>query len=215
MDTQLRGVSVAGRDGLRPESLDADIEPGQVTVLTGPNGAGKSTALATVIGLGAPTSGLVTVDGADVQELDPEGWWGQLSWLAQRPVLLAGTVADNLNLFGPLTDLQSACHAAGFDEVLATLPDGLLTAIGRGGVGLSLGQRQRLAPARTLGSSASVLLLDEPTAHLDPATEAKVLARLAARARDGDTVVVVGHRDAVLDIADEIVRVEGHARVLV
>jgi ATP-binding cassette subfamily C protein CydD len=79
MDTQLRGVSVAGRDGLRPESLDADIEPGQVTVLTGPNGAGKSTALATVIGLGAPTSGLVTVDGADVQELDPEGWWGQLS----------------------------------------------------------------------------------------------------------------------------------------
>ena len=92
-----------------------------------------------------------------------------MAWLAQRPVLVPGTVRDNLELFGPLADIDSACRAAGFDEVLADLPDGLQTVLGRGGVGLSLGQRQRLGLARVLGSPAPVLLLDEPTAHLDAA----------------------------------------------
>lgn len=207
---RLRGVSVAGRDGRRPDGLDADIEPGRVTVLAGPNGGGKSTTVSAILGLDVPTSGSVTVDGIDIADLDPACWWGQLAWLPQRPVLLPGTVAANLNLYGGLDDLHSACRTVGFDEVLASLPDGLLTVIGNGGVGLSLGQRQRLALARTLGSSASVLLLDEPTAHLDPVTEATVLAALTARARGGDTVIVVGHRDTVLAIADDIVTVESH-----
>jgi ATP-binding cassette, subfamily C, bacterial CydD len=212
---RVHGLGVAGRDGLRPDALDAVIQPGVLTVLTGPNGAGKSTTLQAIIGLVAPTSGWVTVAGIDVAELDPEQWWRQLAWLPQRPMLLPGTIAANLDLFGPLTDRQAACRTSGFDEVLDQLPDGLHTVVGRDGVGLSLGQRQRLALARTLGSAAPVLLLDEPTAHLDPATEARVLAGLAARARAGDTVIVVGHRDAVLDIADDVITVAGHDRVLV
>ena len=140
-------------------------------------------------------------------DLDPEAWWRQVSWLAQRPALIPGTVKDNLDLFGELADAEAACRTAGFDEVLVKLPDGLDTKLGRGGVGLSLGQRQRLGLARALGSQASVLLLDEPTAHLDAATESRVLTALSARARSGDTVLVVAHHRPALAIADEVIAI--------
>ena len=183
-------------------ALDADVEPGRVTVLTGPNGAGKSTLLHNILGL---QRGDVSVAGIDVADLDPKAWWRQVAWLPHRPVLVAGTVRDNLEWFGPLCDTVSACRAAGFDEVLASLPDGMDTVLGRDGTGLSLGQRQRLGLARVLGSTAPVLLLDEPTAHLDATMEARVLAAITARARAGATVLVVGHRAPVLAIADQVV----------
>ncbi|GAS87821.1 transmembrane ATP-binding protein ABC transporter cydD [Mycolicibacterium brisbanense] len=192
------------------EGFHAAIEPGRVTVLTGPNGAGKSTALQAILGLtDAPR---VRVDGIEVADLDPNAWWRQIAWLPHRPVLIPGTVRDNLELLGPLPDLDTACRSAGFDEVCASLPDGLDTVIGRDGVGLSLGQRQRLGLARVLGSPAPVLLLDEPTAHLDAELEARVLAAITARAASGATVVVVGHRDPVLAIGDVVVTV-GDSRV--
>jgi ATP-binding cassette, subfamily C, bacterial CydD len=215
---RIERLAVAGRDGLSPRDLTAVIEPGQVTVLTGPNGAGKSTTLHAIAGLTAPTSGRITVAGVDIADLDPAAWWRQLSWLPQRPVLIPGTVADNLALFGDLCDIEAACAASGFDTVLCELPHGLQTVLGRGGAGLSLGQRQRLGLARTLGSPAPVLLLDEPTAHLDADTENRVLRAIVARARAGASVVVVGHRAPVVAIGDRVIEVarEGdvhHARV--
>jgi ATP-binding cassette subfamily C protein CydD len=87
------------------------------------------------------------------------------------------------------------------------------TMLGRGGVGLSLGQRQRLGLARALGSAASVLLLDEPTAHLDAHTEDRVLRAIVERARDGATVVVVGHREPVVAIGDQVVEVVSDGQV--
>ena len=200
-------LSVAGRDGYSPQELTAVIEPGAVTVLTGRNGAGKSTTLQVIAALTTPSSGRVTVAGIDIADLEPAQWWPQISWLPQRPVLIPGTVRDNLELFGALEDLDSACSAAGFDTVLAELPAGLDTELGRGGVGLSLGQRQRLGLARALGSPAPVLLLDEPTAHLDSDTEKRVLAAIVARARAGATVVLVGHREPLLAIGDRVVDV--------
>jgi ATP-binding cassette subfamily C protein CydD len=170
-------------------ALDVDLEPGVVTVLTGPNGVGKTTLLQSILRLDSPQS---------------QAWWSQVAWLAQRPVLVPGTIRENLELFGPLTDLDKACRAAGFDQVLAVLPDGLDTVIGRGGVGLSLGQRQRLGLARVFGSNARVLLLDEPTSHLDAPLEARVLQEIVARARAGARVLVVGHRDPVLAIGDRV-----------
>jgi ATP-binding cassette, subfamily C, bacterial CydD len=213
---RLEHLSVTGRDGHSPRDLSAVIEPGLVTVLTGRNGAGKSTTLQAVIGLTLPSSGRVTVAGVDVADLDPAAWWRQLSWLPQRPVLVPGTVHDNLVLLGDLDDpdeLERACAAAGFDTVLAELPDGMNTALGRGGIGLSLGQRQRLGLARTLGSPASVLLLDEPTAHLDAHTEDRVLRAVVERARAGATVVVVAHRERVVAIGDRVVEVASDGEV--
>ena len=143
-----RTVAAAGAT-IHIDALDAAVEPGLVTVLTGPNGVGKTTLLQTILGL---SPGDVRVAGVDVADLDPQAWRSQVAWLAQRPVLVPGSIRDNLELFGSLADLDSACRAAGFDEVLAVLPDGLETVIGRDGVGLSLGQRQRLGLARALGS---------------------------------------------------------------
>ncbi len=206
-EIRLENLSVAGRDGDSPHDLSAVIEPGRVTVLTGRNGAGKSTTLQAIAGLTVPSSGRATVAGAGVADLNPAAWWQQLSWLPQRPVLVPGTVHENLVLMGGLDDLELACAASGFDAVLAELPDGLNTRLGRGGVGLSLGQRQRLGLARALGSPAPVLLLDEPTAHLDADTEDRVLRAIAERAHAGATVVVVGHRERVVAIGDHVVEV--------
>ncbi|CPR07894.1 cysteine ABC transporter ATP-binding protein/permease [Mycobacterium bohemicum DSM 44277] len=204
---RLERLSVSGRDGHAPRHLSAVIEPGSVTVLTGPNGAGKSTTLQVIAGVTTPSSGRVSVAGVDVTELDPNAWWSQLAWLPQRPALVAGTVGDNLRLFGNLADVETACRAAGFDAVLAELPDGMDTTLGRDGVGLSLGQRQRLGLTRVLGSTAAVLLLDEPTAHLDARTEERVLRAIVERARAGATVVVVGHREPLVAIGDRVVEV--------
>jgi ATP-binding cassette, subfamily C, bacterial CydD len=211
-------LSVAGRDGFCPHDLSAVIQPGQVTVLTGANGAGKSTTLQVIAGITMATNGGVTVGGVEMADLEPTAWWRQVSWLPQRPVLIPGTVADNLALFGTLADLENACVSSGFDQVLAELADGIDTVIGSDGVGLSLGQRQRLGLARALGSPAPVLLLDEPTAHLDAATETRVLRAIVERARAGATVVVVGHRGRVLGIGDHLIEVAGagelqHARI--
>lgn len=188
------------------DELDADLTPGSVTVLTGPNGCGKSTALQAILGLAEPASGHVTIGEIDLAEVDLPSWWSRVAWLPHRPALMPGTVRANLELFGPLAEFQNTCRAVGFDEVLDELPEGLDTVIGRDGIGLSLGQRQRLGLVRALGSGAPVLLLDEPTAHLDSRLEARVLDTVVERARAGATVVVVGHRDPVLAIADQVVR---------
>ncbi len=189
-------------DGLGPS-----IRPGRVTVLTGPNGAGKSTALQAILGLAELPAGSVRIDGIDIGDLDLAKWWRNIAWLPHRPVLIPGTVRENLQLLGPIAELDRACRDAGFDEVVDDLPDGLDTRIGRAGVGLSLGQRQRLGLARALGSSAPVLLLDEPTAHLDAALEHRVLQAVRARAAAGATVIVVGHREPVLDIGDDVITI--------
>ncbi len=211
-------LSVAGRDGMCPRELSTVIKPGEVTVLTGTNGAGKSTTLQAIAGITAATTGRISVAGVEIADLEPTAWWQQVSWLPQRPVLIPGTVAENLALFGTLADQESACAASGFDQVVTELPNGLATVIGSGGVGLSLGQRQRLGLARALGSPAPVLLLDEPTAHLDATTEARVLRGIVERAHTGTTVVLVGHREDVLRIGDQVIEVTGaqdvhHARV--
>ncbi|WP_063053664.1 thiol reductant ABC exporter subunit CydD [Nocardia arthritidis] len=217
---ELRDLSVQARDGYAPAGLSAVLRPGCLSVLAGPNGSGKSTAVQAILGLITPDRGAVTVDGVDVRELDPDRWWARVAWLPQRPVLVPGTLRDNLELLGARTvdraargparvidDLGAACLAAGFDAVLAELPDGWNTEVGPGGIGLSLGQRQRLALTRVLATDRPILLLDEPTAHLDAAAEATVLAALRVRARAGATVVVIGHRPAVLAAADHVVQV--------
>ncbi|WP_174185308.1 ABC transporter ATP-binding protein/permease [Nocardia barduliensis] len=223
---ELHDLWVQARDGFAPAGLSATLRPGSLTVLAGPNGSGKSTALQAILGLLGPDRGAVTVDGVDVRALDPERWWARVAWLPQRPVLVPGTLRDNLELLGArpvdhaargpvrlVDDLEAACLATGFDAVLDDLPDRWNTVVGPGGIGLSLGQRQRLALTRVLASDRPILLLDEPTAHLDAAAEATVLAALQLRARAGATVVVIGHRPTVLAAADHVVEVRSDRAV--
>ncbi|MBJ7340843.1 thiol reductant ABC exporter subunit CydD [Mycolicibacterium sp.] len=208
------GVSVTSRNGDAPHRLSALVEPGAVTVLTGPNGAGKSTALDAVLGLVTPTSGRVLVGEDDVRDLDPRQWWSHLAWLPQRPAFVPGTIRANLEMFGPLSDLDEACRRAAFDEVVTSLPRGLDTVLGRDGSGLSLGQRQRLALARLFGANRPILLLDEPTAHLDIALEDHVLQSIRKAAREGAAVLVIGHREVIRSVGDHVVEVGGELSVI-
>lgn len=223
-------LTISSRGAYAPYQLSFTAEPGQITVLTGANGVGKSTSFLSILGMsgmlpGDPgVYGSITVDGHLVTDIPTAHLWDHVSWLPQRAALIAGTVRDNLGVpttAGDTTagktkspqqlDMAAIAEAAqqtGFDLVLDQLPDGYDTWLGSGGLGLSLGQRQRLALTRTLADTTRhVLLLDEPTAHLDGEAEDRVIARLRQRASTGDTILIVGHRDKLLQAADKVVPV--------
>ncbi|MFC8764823.1 thiol reductant ABC exporter subunit CydD [Streptomyces sp. NPDC057193] len=197
--------------GRAEPSLDAatlTVEPGETVALVGPSGVGKSTLLDVVLGFAVPEEGgSVRVGGEDLAALDLEEWRSRIAWVPQRPYLFAGTVAENVRLARPDASdeaVREALRDSGADGFVAGLPRGLDTVLGEDGAGLSAGQRQRLALARAFLADRPLLLLDEPTAALDGATEAGVVdavRRLAA----GRTVLLVVHRPALLAVADRVV----------
>ncbi|GAA2764438.1 thiol reductant ABC exporter subunit CydD [Streptomyces paradoxus] len=184
------------------------VEPGETVALVGPSGAGKSTLLSVLLGFVRPDEGRVLAGGVDLAGADLEAWRSRIAWVPQRPHLYAGTIAENVRLARPDAGddaVRQALRDAGALEFVDALPAGVDTVLGEDGTGLSAGQRQRLALARAFLADRPVLLLDEPTAALDGATEAEVVAavrRLAA----GRTVLLVVHRPALLDVADRVVR---------
>jgi thiol reductant ABC exporter, cydD subunit len=204
----LEGLSVAspGRATVAPFELTARVEPGKVTVLRGKSGAGKSTAAAVILGLAAPTSGQATIGGTPIDSISKESLWRQVSWVPQRPAILPGTVLENIGY--PLGEqIQRAAAITGFDDVVASLPNGWNTRIGHGGTGLSVGQRQRLALTRALVQPRPFVLLDEPSAHLDAASEELVTRAVRELRSTGHTVLVIAHRAALIDEADVVIDV--------
>jgi ATP-binding cassette subfamily C protein CydCD len=204
------GVTVRypGRAADAVSEVSFTVELGETVALVGPSGAGKSTLLNVLLGFVPPTGGRVRVGGADLADVDLEQWRSRIAWVPQRPHLYAGTIAENVRLARPGADddaVRRALRDAGALEFVDALPEGADTVLGEDGAGLSAGQRQRLALARAFLADRPVLLLDEPTAALDGATEAEVVAavrRLAA----GRTVLLVVHRPALLGVADRVVR---------
>ncbi|MEV4138818.1 thiol reductant ABC exporter subunit CydD [Dactylosporangium sp. NPDC049742] len=198
-----------GRSEASLPPFTAEIRPGELVALTGPSGCGKSTALAVLLGFAAPAAGTVTVDGQDLTAVDPDAWRRLVAWLPQRPWLSAGTIADNIRLGAPAAteeSLRRAADLAGALEFIDALPDGMSTRLGDDGAGLSAGQRQRIALARVFLRDAPLVLLDEPTANLDAATEAGILAAIRAHAT-GRTVIMTAHRPALIALADRAIRV--------
>ena len=184
------------------------VEPGETVALVGPSGAGKTTLLNVLLGFVPPTEGRVRVGGTDLADVDPEQWRSRIARVPQRPQLFAGTIAENVRLVRPDADeaaVRRALADAGALEFVDALPEGVETALGEDGTGLSAGQRQRLALARAFLADRPVLLLDEPTAALDGATEAEVVAAVR-RLAVGRTVLLVVHRPALLGVADRVVR---------
>jgi thiol reductant ABC exporter CydD subunit len=198
-------VSYPGRETPALADFSLRLSPGEVVGLTGPSGAGKSTVLALLLGFVAPTAGRVRVGSVDLSDVDLDAWRARVAWLPQAPYLVAGTVGENIRLARP--DASEAAVRAAAASLVDELPNGLATLVGDGGQGVSAGQRQRIALARALLRDAPVLLLDEPTASLDGATEA-VVADAVRRAAAGRTVLLVAHRPAMLAVADRVVTLD-------
>lgn len=180
------------------DGLSFRVPAGETLVLAGPSGAGKSTVLEVLLGFVRPDAGRVTLNGADIATIVPEALARMTAWVGQRPLLFAGTLRENILFARPDAseqELLSAVKSARIDHFLPSLPQGLDTPVGEGGFGLSGGQAQRVAIARAFLKNAPLLLLDEPTAHLDPATEAEVLESLA-RLAIGRTVILASHSAA-------------------
>ncbi|XES00673.1 thiol reductant ABC exporter subunit CydD [Streptomyces sp. S1D4-11] len=212
------GVTVRypGRSGDAVSDVSFVVGPGETVALVGPSGVGKSTLLNVLLGFVEPGAGRVRIGGVDLAEADVEEWRSRVAWVPQRPHLYAGSIADNVRLARPDADgaaVRRALAEAGALEFVDALPDGVGTVLGEDGSGLSAGQRQRLALARAFLADRPVLLLDEPTASLDGATEAEVVAAVR-RLSVGRTVLLVVHRPALLEVADRVVRLEAAASVV-
>ncbi|WP_147339598.1 ABC transporter ATP-binding protein [Actinomadura spongiicola] len=201
-----------GRVVLGP--VDLKIRSGEFVAVTGPTGSGKSTLLRLLARLDDPDTGTVVWDGTDVRRLGLDGLRAALVTVPQRPVVLSGTVADNLRVGRDVDQaaLERACRDACVHDDVMALPDGYATELGEGGSSLSGGQVQRLALARAFlraGERAGgVLLLDDVTSALDTDTERRILERLARR-DPGTSVVFVTHRTAVMSAADRVVELSG------
>ncbi|CAL9497345.1 thiol reductant ABC exporter subunit CydD [Streptomyces sp. enrichment culture] len=201
-------VRYPGRGTDAVTDVSFTVAPGETVALVGPSGSGKSTLLSTALGFVRPDAGRVSVGGADLTGLDLAAWHRHVAWVPQRPHLYAGTIAENVRLARPDADdaaVRRALRDAGALEFVDALPQGADTVLGEDGAGLSAGQRQRLALARAFLADRPVLLLDEPTAALDGATEAEVVAAVR-RLAEGRTVLLVVHRPALLAVADRVVR---------
>ncbi|MCW2523151.1 MAG: thiol reductant exporter, ATP-binding protein CydD [Frankiales bacterium] len=205
-EVRLDGVTVrfAGRSWPALRAVDLRIAPGRVFGVAGPSGAGKSTLLRVAGGWQRPTEGSALLDGR------PSADGPRALQIGQRPYLFAGTVALKLALGQPELSperMWEAIESAPLSEVLRRLPDGLDTMLGERGWGLSGGEAQRLAIARAFLSSATLLIVDEPTAHLDGDTEQSLLEPLR-RLLSGRTALIASHSDRVLAISDYVVELE-------
>ncbi len=203
----LEGVTVRypGRHDLALDDVTLTVPPGAVVAIGGPSGAGKTTLLSVAAGLREPDRGrCLHCVGSVTVPASP----AMTAWAGQPSYLLPGTLRDNLLLArrdAGDEELTAAFAALGFEDLLAALPQGLSTRVGERGLGLSSGQMQQLVLVRALLRDAPLLCLDEPTAHLDPDGEARVIGAVRTLARTR-TVLLTTHSPALLDIADDVVR---------
>jgi ATP-binding cassette subfamily C protein CydC len=193
------------------ENLSLQLPAGSRTGILGPSGAGKSTIASLLLKLHAPTAGRIRLGAADLAILPAEAVRGKIAYLSQATHLFADTIRNNLLLGDPAADdakLWAALDAAKLAETIRALPDGLSTWLGEAGGTLSGGQGRRLALARTLLSSAPILILDEPCAGLDLATETAFYETLNT-AVPGRTLLLIAHRLTGVEKLDRIWRLAG------
>jgi ATP-binding cassette subfamily B protein len=204
---EMRGVTVA-YEGSEPVVRDVDLSvaAGETVALVGPTGSGKTTLAALIPRLYDPVKGTVSIDGANVREVDPESLRHQVALVSDDAFLFSASLRENIAYARPDAtddDVRRSASMAGLDEVVAALPDGYETIVGERGLTLSGGQRQRVAIARALIQDPRILILDDATSSLDASTEARVKEALR-EVMKGRTTVIIGHRLSTIALADRI-----------
>ena len=201
-------VTVPGPEGQLPllRNVGFALPAGSVMAVIGPSGAGKTTLARALLGLLPSVGDKVRLDGIDPHARDKELLGEHLGYLPQEVALLDGTVAQNVARFGPVDPqrLQAACHAAGLDDWIAQLPQGVDTPIGPAGAFLSGGQRQRVGLARAIYGEPALVILDEPYSNLDEEGEAVVLQVVRGLKQRGATTILVTHQPSMLSVADTV-----------
>ena len=205
---RLEGVRYGfGRGGLVLDGVTLDVDAGECVALVGRSGEGKSTIADLLARHVDPLEGCVLLDGRDLRTVPLADTRRHVAVVDQEPFIFNASLAENVRLASPNAtddDVASAIHAAGLDSLLARLPEGMATSLGERGRALSAGERQRVAIARALLADPAVLVLDEATGSLDPATEAEVIAGYEALMR-GRTTVLITHRMELARRADRVI----------
>ena len=214
---RLERVSFAypGREQPALDQVDLELIAGESVALVGPSGAGKSTLAALLLRLATPAEGRLLVDGVDLETCDARVWRSRLAWLPQRPTLLRATIAENIRLGAPaasLDRLRAAAALAGADRFVSGLPEGYETLVGDGGRLLSPGQIRRIALARAFLRAAPLLILDEPTADLDPES-AELVGDAIGHVSGRCTLLLITHREELAARCDHVVRLALGRRV--
>ena len=200
-------------DPSRPPALDGlsfRVMPGETLVLAGPSGAGKSSVLRLLMGFRRPDSGRIALNGQDATALAPAELRRLTAYVGQRAHLFRATLRENIAMARPAAsaaEIETAATAARVMDFARDLPQGLDTLLGEGGFGLSGGQAQRVAVARAFLRDAPLVLLDEPTAHLDPGTEAEVIDSLR-RLCAGRTAIIATHSRAAQRALGRVIEIE-------
>ncbi|KSV62267.1 hypothetical protein N183_36655 [Sinorhizobium sp. Sb3] len=200
------GFALPGNGKPILRGISFGIGAGEVLGIVGPSGAGKSTLARLIIGVTAPSAGVVRLDGADVSVWPRASLGRHLGYLPQDIELFADTVAANISRFRREGDMRviEASRLAGVHDIILRLPKGYDTNLGEGGAVLSGGVRQRIALARAVFGNPSLVLLDEPSSNLDADGDAALLACIAELKRRGTTVVMVTHRPNTLSVVDTL-----------
>ena len=197
----------------RPRSSTASTSSsaqGRRVALVGPSGGGKSTVASLLLLLAEPDGGRVTAGDVDLADCSAASWRSSIAWVPQEPTLFRGTVADNIRLSVPAAsdrEVRAAAADAGADAFVVELPEGYDTVVGEGGRPLSAGERQRIAIARAFLRDAELVILDEPTANLDPVS-AELVGEAIERLRPGRTILLIVHRPELATSADRVMRLE-------
>lgn len=197
-----------GRSALKDVSIEMRV--GKLVAIVGPSGAGKTSLAYLIPSFLMPTSGRVLIDGMDISKVDLDSLRDQVAYVFQEHLLLSESIRENLLMANPsATDggMRSALEKSGCMDFIGELPDGIDTVLGRSGDTLSVGQQQRLSIARGLIRNANVLILDEPTAALDPTAEAALVGGLREAVK-GRLIVIIAHRLSTIRSADSIIFLE-------
>ena len=211
-EIRLTGVTVIypGRDRPALDGVNITIRPGERVVLTGPSGAGKSSLLALLLRFIEPAEGTIQVHGTDLATIPADQWLTQIAWVPQQPHLFAGSAADNIALGrddASPDDIRWAARLAGAAEFIEALPGAYRAPLGERGLRLSAGQRQKIALARAFLRDAPLLLMDEPTAHLDPAS-ARQIGKAIDTVLTDRTVILVSHAQGWTGDTGRIIRLD-------